>query len=186
MAVLPVRRLPDPLLKTVSRPVDRITPAIQRLIQDLIETMRHHSRCVGLAAPQVGHSMRVAVVDVTGHPKATGPAAVGTPSPAGIVPARSPASHGLLILVNPRITAREGLQMQREGCLSIPDLTGNVSRSVRVQIEALDASGHRWERWVEGFEAVAIQHEVDHLDGTLFLDRVINLRTDVFRRKRYG
>ncbi len=167
MAVLPVRHLPDPLLKAVSRPVDHITPAIQGLIQDLIDTMRHHSRCVGLAAPQIGHLMRVAVVDVTGHPKAQ-------------------RGHGLMILVNPRITACGGFGIQREGCLSVPDLTGNVSRSVRVQIEALDASGRRWGRWVEGFEAVAIQHEVDHLDGTLFLDRVMNLRTDVFRRKRYA
>lgn len=167
MAVLPVRRLPDPLLKIISRPVDHITPLIQRLIQDLIDTMRHHPRCVGLAAPQVAQLFRVAVVDVTGHPKAS-------------------QSHGLMVLVNPRITAREGLQMQREGCLSVPDLTGNVNRSVRVQVESLDASGRRWERWLEGFEAVAIQHEVDHLDGTLFLDRVTNLRTDVFRRKRYA
>lgn len=167
MAVLPVRRLPDPLLKAASRPVDHMTPAIQGLIRDLIDTMRHHPRCVGLAAPQVGRLCRVAVVDVTGHPKAL-------------------RSHGLMVLVNPRITAREGLQMQREGCLSVPDLTGNVNRSVRVQVETLDASGRRWGRWVEGFEAVAIQHEVDHLDGTLFLDRVVNVRTDVFKRTRYA
>lgn len=167
MAVLPVRRLPDPLLNTLSRPIERITPLIQRLIQDLIDTMRHHSRCVGLAAPQVGHSMRVAVVDVTGHPKAS-------------------KASGLIILVNPRITAQDGRTVQREGCLSVPDLTGNVSRAVRVHVEALDAVGQRWSRWLEGFEAVAVQHEVDHLDGTLFLDRVMNLRTDVFRRKRYA
>lgn len=167
MAVLPVRRLPDPFLKAMSRPVDHMTPAIQGLIRDLIETMRHHPRCVGLAAPQVGQLFRVAVVDVTGHPKTA-------------------VSHGLIVLVNPRITSREGVRIQREGCLSVPDLTGNVSRSVRVQIEALDASGHRWGRWVEGFEAVAIQHEVDHLNGTLFLDRVMNLRTDVFRRTHYA
>jgi peptide deformylase len=167
MAVLPVRRLPDLLLNTLSRPIHRISPSIQRLIQDLIDTMRHHPRCVGLAAPQVGQSVRIAVVDITGHPKAS-------------------KANGLIILVNPRITAREGSAVQREGCLSVPDLTGNVNRSIRVQVEALDASGRHWERWVEGFEAVAIQHEVDHLDGTLFLDRVTNLRTDVFQRKRYA
>jgi len=106
-------------------------------------------------------------VDVTGHPKAE-------------------QSHGLLVLVNPRLTARDGLRMQREGCLSVPDLTGNVSRAVRVHVEAWDGSGARWTRRLEGFEAVAVQHELDHLDGTLFLDRVVNARTDVFRRQRYA
>lgn len=167
MAVVPVRRLPDPLLNTLSRPIERLSPSLQRLIQDLVDTMRHHPRCVGLAAPQVGQSVRIAVVDVTGHPKAS-------------------KANGLIVLVNPRITGREGHAVQREGCLSVPDLTGNVNRSIRVQVEALDAFGRHWERWVEGFEAVAIQHEVDHLDGTLFLDRVTNLRTDVFRRQRYA
>ena len=167
MAVLPVRRFPDPLLKTITRPVDPNAPPVRRLIADLIDTMRHHPRCVGLAAPQVGQLLRVAVVDVTGHPKAE-------------------QSHGLLVLVNPRLTARDGLRMQREGCLSVPDLTGNVSRAVRVHVEAWDGSGARWTRWLEGFEAVAVQHELDHLDGTLFLDRVVNARTDVFRRQRYA
>jgi peptide deformylase len=167
MAVLTVRQLPDPILKMASRPVDRLIPSVQQLIHDLIATMRHHPRCVGLAAPQVGQLLCVAVVDVTGHPKAE-------------------RSHGLMVLVNPRLTAREGVRTQREGCLSIPDLTGNVSRAVKVRVEALDASGQRWNRWLEGFEAVAVQHELDHLDGTLFLDRVVNVRTDVFRRTRYA
>jgi peptide deformylase len=166
MAVLPVRIFPDPFLKIPSRPVGRITPQVGQLIKGLIDTMRHHPRCVGLAAPQVGVSLRVAVVDVTGHPKAK-------------------RSSGLMVFVNPQITAQEGWLIQREGCLSIPDLTGNVGRALRIQVNALDAAGRLWTRWLEGFEAIAAQHELDHLDGKLFLDRVANLRADVFRRKTY-
>ena len=164
--VLPIRTFPDSILHSPTSPVEHITPQITQLIQAMIETMRHHPRCVGLAAPQVGSSARVAVVDVTGHPKA---------GKAG----------GLLVLINPTILAKEQELIQREGCLSVPDVTGNVARASRLHIKALDASGQSWERWVEGFEAIAVQHEVDHLDGKLFLDRIANVRTDLFQRKRY-
>ena len=166
MAVLPVRVLPDRVLKAPTHAVETLTPSVQRLIDDLIDTMRHHPRCVGLAATQVGSSLRVAVIDVTGHPKAA-------------------ASHGLLVCVNPRIVEREGETINREGCLSIPDFTGNVRRANRVLLEAMDEAGARWTYWLEGFEAIAAQHEVDHLDGLLFLDRVANLKADLFRRKTY-
>ena len=166
MAVLPICTFPHPLLKSSSRPVARIDSVVRRLFDDLIETMRHHPRCVGLAAPQVGAGVRVAVVDVTGHPKAA-------------------RSGGVGICVNPEIAGQEGAVVQREGCLSVPDLTGNVQRATRVQIKAQDAAGRVWMRWFEGFEAIAMQHELDHLDGKLFLDRIANVRTDVFRRKRY-
>ena len=135
-------------------------------MEGLVKAMRHHARCVGLAAPQVGSPLRVAVMDGTGHPK------VG-------------ASHGLLILVNPQIDRAEGVVVQREGCLSIPDLTANVRRAARVRLKAFDQFGAAREWWLEGFEAVIAQHEVDHLDGKLFLDRVANVSTDIFRRKKY-
>jgi len=167
MAVLPVRTFPDPLLKKPSRPVEHITPSIEHLIRDLVDTMRHHPRCVGLAAPQLGGNLQLAVVDVTGHPKAKH-------------------TTGLVVLINPKLLHREESTVQREGCLSIPDLTANVQRAVRVQVTALDETGRSWTRWFEGFEAIAMQHEIDHLDGTLFLDRVVNIKTDVFRRKSYG
>lgn len=167
MAVLPIHRFPDPLLKTPARAVARLAPPVVRFIEDLVETMRAHPRCVGLAAPQVGQAVRIAVVDVAGHPKAS-------------------QAHGLIVLVNPRITAQEGVSIQREGCLSVPDLTGNVSRSLRVHVEALDASGRPWAGWFKGFEAIAVQHELDHLEGRLFLDQIANVRTDLFRRQRYG
>jgi peptide deformylase len=130
------------------------------VVADLLDTMRSFSHCVGIAAPQIGELVRVAVVDCTGHPKA-------------------PGAHGELVLVNPVIVAASGSEVGREGCLSIPELTGNVRRATAITVEADDL---RLE--AEGFEARAIQHEIDHLDGLLFLDRVESPATDVFRRKR--
>ncbi len=167
MRVLPVRRLPDPVLKRPTRPVLRVTAAVDRLTRQMVATMRAHPRCVGLAAPQVGSSLRIAVMDASVHPKGRG-------------------SHGLLVLINPRILDAETGSIQREGCLSVPDLTGNVRRAARVRLEAMDQAGVVQVRWLEGFEAIVAQHEVDHLDGLLFLDRVENLATDVFTRKTYG
>ena len=140
--------------------------AVERLINAMVKTMRHHPRCVGLAAPQVGSDLRIAVMDASGHPKAS-------------------AHHGLLVLINPQVDALEEFVIQREGCLSIPDFTANVRRAVRVHLKAFDRDGTSYEWWLEGFEAIVAQHEVDHLDGRLFLDRVVNVTTDVFRRKTY-
>ena len=147
---------PHPLLTR------RAEPATEpdAVIADLLDTMRAFGHCVGIAAPQIGESVRVAVVDVTGHRKAT-------------------SAHGELILVNPVITAAEGAEVGREGCLSIPELTGSVRRATEITVEA---EGLRVD--AEGFEARALQHEIDHLDGLLFLDRVESPATDVFRRKR--
>jgi peptide deformylase len=129
--------------------------------RDLIETMRSSPGCVGLAAPQIGELIRVAVVDCTEHPRAENP-------------------NGLMVLVNPRIVAAEGRELGREGCLSIPDLTGNVQRAAAITVEAGTLSARS-----VGFEARCIQHELDHLDGILFLDRVQSLAHDLFVRKVY-
>jgi peptide deformylase len=126
--------------------------------------MRANQRCVGLAAPQLGDEVRIVVVDVSEHPRAT-------------------RHHGLLVLVNPVIKRSSGSEIAREGCLSIPDLTANVKRSTEVTVEATGSDGAIQAIEAEGFEARALQHEMDHLDGILFLDRVANLTTDVFRRK---
>ena len=165
-STLPIHRLPDPLLKQPTHPIARIDDHLDRLIDAMVRTMRAHPRCVGLAAPQVGSRLRLAVMDASRHPKGA-------------------SSQGLLIFVNPRIDQGEGLVLQREGCLSVPDFTGNVRRAARVHVRAQDRSGEWYERWLEGFEAIVAQHEVDHLDGKLFLDRVTNLKTDVFPRKTY-
>jgi peptide deformylase len=129
--------------------------------RDLIDTMRSFPGCVGIAAPQIGEPVRVAVVDCTGHPRAVDP-------------------NGLLVLVNPRIVRADGSEVGREGCLSIPDLTANVRRATAIAVEAGAVSAQS-----VGFEARCIQHELDHLDGVLFLDRVESLAHDVFVRKVY-
>ena len=166
MPVLSIHRVPDPILNKPAHRVMRIDHAVNRLIDQMIAVMRHHPRCVGLAAPQVGSLLRIAVMDSSVHPKAG-------------------ASHGLLVLVNPTLDLSEGGSVAREGCLSIPDFTGNVKRATHVRLRAQNREGIWCDYLLEGFEAVVAQHEVDHLDGKLFLDRITNLATDLFRRKTY-
>jgi peptide deformylase len=158
LAVREVLVYPHRALKEVAAPVQ--AGEAEAVGRDLLDTMRSFERCVGLAAPQIGIPARVVIVDVRGHPKAE-------------------TDNGLLVLANPRIAEREGSEVAREGCLSIPDLTANVRRATRIEVEAGDR------RIVsEGFEARCLQHEIDHLDGLLFLDRVDSLTADVFRRVR--
>lgn len=154
-----VLRYPHPALKEVAREAHE-AGEIARVARDLEDTMDALGHCVGLAATQLGEMLRIVVVDVGGHRKAA-------------------SSNGRLMLVNPRIVAAEGAEVGREGCLSIPELTGDVRRATHVTVEA---DGVRVD--AEGFEARALQHEIDHLDGLLFLDRVESLERDVFRRKR--
>jgi peptide deformylase len=128
--------------------------------------MRAHRGCVGLAAPQLDDLVRIVVVDVTDHP-------------------RAPSSNGLLVLINPQIIEAFGNEVAREGCLSIPDLTANVRRATRIVVEAATTEQGTKRVVAEGFEARCLLHELDHLDGILFLDRVDSLKTDVFKRQRY-
>ena len=166
MGGLTICRFPDPLLKQPTRRIERVDEEIKQLIELMVKTMRSFPRCVGLAAPQVGSGLRLAVMDSSCHPKSSG-------------------SRGLMVLVNPQIDVSEGAVLHREGCLSIPDFTANVRRATRVHLRAFNEFGSAYDCWLEGFEAIIAQHEVDHLDGQLFLDRVANLKTDVFRRKNY-
>jgi peptide deformylase len=160
MAPRPVLLYPDPALKEVAAPVQ--ADAADEVARELLATMRSYERCVGLAAPQIGLGVRVCVVDVSEHPKAE-------------------TSNGLLVLANPRIAVAEGSEVAREGCLSLPDVTANVRRATRVVVEHLGGTID-----CLGFEARAVQHELDHLDGVLFLDRVESLVDDVFRRRSYA
>jgi len=149
-------------------PVTGVTAEVSAVIDDLLETMRASPGCVGIASPQVGIASRIIVVDVSTHRRGG-----------------QEENHGLLVLVNPEILARGGKQLVREGCMSVPDYTANVQRAQWVLVDALDREGKQTILEAIGFEAVAIQHEVDHLDGYLFLDRVSSIKTDLFRRKRY-
>ena len=167
MAVLDVLLYPHPTLKRTARELgDGEHVEAERVAADLIETMDSHPGCVGLAAPQLGHLVRMIAVDVSEHRKAVNP-------------------NGRLLLVNPEVTASEGAEVAREGCLSIPHLTANVRRPTRIEVSATALAGETLELTSEGFEARCLLHELDHLDGKLFLDRVDSLATDVFRRKRY-
>jgi peptide deformylase len=165
MAVRPVLRLPDPVLKTPARPVDGIDDAARALAEDLIDTMRASPACVGLAAPQIGVGLRAFAVDVTGHKKAR-------------------SCHGELVLFNPEILLAHGPLTAREGCMSVPDLTGDVSRPTRLVVRGITPEAEERVFQVDAFEARAFLHEVDHLDGLLFLDRVTSSDA-VFRRKVY-
>ena len=165
MTVRDVRIYPDPVLKQVRRPVGRSTTTRARSRDDLVDTMRAHERCVGIAANQIGALRRCVVVDVTGHPKAK-------------------SCSGLLVLFDPggRVELR-GPRSRAKGCLSLPDLTANVRRATDVVVRGLDLDGGECAIDADAFEARALLHEIDHLDGVLFLDRVTSLATDVFRRK---
>ena len=164
MARLPVLVYPDERLKRISNPVTEFNQELRDFIADLEETLRAFPGCVGLAAPQVDRLQRIVIVDVSSKPD---------------IP-----HHGRLILVNPEITERQDEAVGREGCLSVPDYTGNVARAGRIRLRAQDADGTMREFECEGYEARAVQHEIDHLDGLLFLDRLVN-RRDLFRRKKY-
>jgi peptide deformylase len=133
-------------------------------LRDLEETMRAHPGCVGLAAPQVGHDLRCLVVDVSSSPRAV-------------------ENHGTLRLVNPRILEATQWKTSREGCLSFPDLLANVKRAQRIKVAALDEAGVPVGFVAVGFEAVALQHEIDHLDGVLFLDRIRSSK-DLYERRK--
>jgi peptide deformylase len=128
--------------------------------------MRASPACVGLAAPQIGVSARAFCMDVTGHRKAR-------------------SCSGLVVLLNAVIVAHAGSAVTREGCMSLPDFTGNVRRATDVTVRGTTPEGTEQEITADAFEARALQHEIDHLDGLLFLDRVSSLSADLFPRKRY-
>jgi peptide deformylase len=164
MAVLPILQYPHPVLKSRSHKVQTLDSPTAEIIRDLWDTL-NASPGVALAAPQIGKPYRIIVCDVSRKIKGK--------------------HHGRITLINPTIRHREGRKIFREGCLSVPDYTGNVSRSEQVWIEALDSHGRQASLMAEGFEALALQHEMDHLEGILFLDRIASLSTDLFRRKVY-
>lgn len=164
MAIKPVVRIPAPVLKARCAAVGDELDA--QLAADLVDTMQASPACVGLAAPQIAVGRRAMVVDVTEHPKTT-------------------TCHGLVVLFDPVIVSMEGREIGREGCMSVPDLTANVARSTSVVVRGTTPEGDERVIETDGFEARALQHEVDHLDGLLILDRVASLATDVFRRRVY-
>jgi peptide deformylase len=163
MATLDILTLPDERLRLPSDPVVDFDQDLWTFIADLEETRLAGPSAVGIAAPQVGRHQRIVIVDCSARPKVD--------------------NHGHLVLVNPEIVHWEGFELGREGCLSVPDYTGNVIRATRLGLTAQDPQGVPLALELEGFEARALQHELDHLDGLLFIDRLVSRRTDLYRRQ---
>lgn len=165
MAVLDILTYPDEQLKKLAEPVTDFDQPLQDFLDDLLDTHDVAPGCVGIAAPQVGVHKRIVIVDLTSKPKLK--------------------SHGRLVLINPEIVEWQGFEVGREGCLSVPDYTGNVVRAESIVLEAQDRDGQSQRYEMEGYEARVAQHEIDHLDGMLFLDRLVSRRSDLFKRKTY-
>jgi peptide deformylase len=164
--VLPVVTAPAAVLSSVGAEVDPIDPEIVRLAADLVATMRVSPGCVGLAAPQLGVGAQVFSVDVTQHPKTS-------------------TTHGTFVLCNAKVVEASRWRPGREGCMSVPDLTGDVKRASRVVVEAvLPGTGEAVTLTTDAFEARALQHEIDHCTGKLFLDRVAGAHA-VYARRVY-
>lgn len=165
MPVRPVLRLPAPVLTTPSQAISSVDESARALALDLLDTMAASPACVGLAAPQIGVGLRAFAVDVTGHKKAR-------------------SCHGAFVLFNPVVVDSDAPQTAREGCMSVPDLTGDVTRPTRLTVAGLDPDGVHRTLHVDAFEARAVMHEIDHLDGLVFLDRVAGPHA-LFPRKVY-
>lgn len=142
MSILDIRVLGDPILRQNTTPVKEITDELRKLVADMFETM-HHARGIGLAAPQVGRTERLAVIEIEGEP---------------------------LVVINPEIVETSGKAKAEEGCLSIPDIYADVERPKDVVVRAMDLDGNTYELPATDLLARCLQHEIDHLDGKLFLD----------------
>ena len=164
MALREIRKYPDPILHQKTGRVEKIDAGIERLIEDMVETM-HAAPGVGLAANQVGIPLQLAVIDLSSQEE-------------------KERRHPLLVIINPEVLAMEGAVVEEEGCLSIPEYADKVKRAARVKIRAQDRTGKVFELEGEGLLAKALQHEIDHLNGMLFVDRLSTLKKSIFKRKR--
>jgi peptide deformylase len=163
MAIRDILVIPDPRLRQVAEPVDRIDGEIKALVADMFETM-YDAPGIGLAANQVGVLKRVVVIDVVKDPEEE------TPDP--------------ITLINPEIVElSEDMRLHEEGCLSIPEYYEEIERPDRCTVEYLDIDGNRQSRQCEGMLATAVQHEVDHLNGKLFIDYLSRLKRDMVNRR---
>ncbi len=160
MAILPIVKYPEPVLKKRATDVNRVTAEIRRLIDNMAETM-YDAPGVGLAAPQIGKSLRVIVVDPTGEE-----------------------AKQLIVLVNPEIVSAEGEVIGEEGCLSVPGIRANVKRWAKVRVKGYDPIKEKTvEIEADGLLARIFQHEIDHLDGMVFLDRLGRVKRELLRRR---
>lgn len=158
MAIRKILYLPEPVLRLVAKPVETFDDNLQVLIDDMFDTM-YNARGVGLAAPQIGVSLRLSVIDVIGD------------------------KSQQLVIVNPEIVSSEGTREYEEGCLSVPGAYDKVIRADKVKVKALDRTGNPFEIEAEGLLGECLQHEIDHLNGKLFVDLLSPLKRTMARRK---
>ncbi len=163
MALRPVLQFPDPRLRRVSKPIERVTDEIRTLAAEMLEVM-YDEPGIGLAAAQVGEAVRLVVMDTDWTEEG--------------------AERNPFVFVNPEILEREGTLTWLEGCLSVPDFQAEVERAARVRVRALDLEGRESLHDAEGLRAVCFQHEIDHLDGKLFIDRISRLKRELYVQKR--
>ncbi|NPA52944.1 MAG: peptide deformylase [Aquificae bacterium] len=167
MKKLEILTYPDKRLKIKSKEIQQFDKDLHQFIDNLVYTMYNSPAGVGIAAPQVNKHIRAIIIDASNYKHK-----------------KNKTNHGLMVLCNPRIVQKDGEIILREGCLSVPDYTGNVKRYNWIKVEAYDQYGKYISFDTQGFEAVVIQHELDHLEGKLFLDRIFSTK-DLFRRKTY-
>lgn len=163
MAICDIKRYPEPVLRARTKRVETIDKQVLSLIDDMAETM-YAAPGVGLAANQIGVPLQVAVIDVT-------------------VAEEGPVKRRLVVLINPEMVSMEGTVVSEEGCLSVPEFTEKVKRAARVKVRAQDREGRPFELEAEGLMAKALQHEIDHLNGIVFIDRLSPLKRNLFRRR---
>lgn len=163
--ILNIIKYPDPFLKTKAAPVEAVDDSVRQLIDDMIETM-YLARGIGLASVQVGDPRRVIVLDVPGEEDE-----------------ERIKGKNLISLVNPEIISAEGETVYEEGCLSLPGINADVERAAKLRVKALDRDGNPIEIEAGGLLAVALQHEIDHINGILFIDRLSRLKRELMKRK---
>lgn len=163
MALREIKKYPDPVLRNKTARVEQIDRSLDRLIDDMVETMRD-APGVGLAANQVGVPLQLAVIDLSSRED-------------------EEQRHPLIVIINPEIVSLEGSVIEEEGCLSIPDYAEKVKRAARVKVRAQDRTGKPFEIEAEGLLAKALQHEIDHLNGILFVDHLSSLKKGLFKRR---
>ena len=166
MAVRKVLKYPDERLKQEALDVVKLDNHLLQIIQDLKDTMLDAGHSTGIAAPQISELYKIIVIDASINKKCK-------------------ENHGLTVMINPEIIEHSGIISSREGCMSVPDYTGNVGRAESIVVSYFDEYMQQQVMSASGFEAILIQHETDHLNGILFLDRVISKRVDLFKRKKY-
>jgi peptide deformylase len=161
MAIRPILKLPDPILRKKAKPIERVDADLRRLVDDMLATM-YDAPGIGLAAPQIGILRRLIVMD----------------------PAKDEAPKTPVIMVNPEILERsEELRVHDEGCLSIPDFTAEIERPAKTRVSFLDRAGKKQEIELEGIWSTLVQHEIDHLNGVLFIDYMSRLKRDRIVKK---